>query len=64
MAMKERHAISFSGWFALVLGLGLLAASVVSFAMIKSHQQAPAPYVAGGIVMSLAGILMRERRAA
>jgi regulator of protease activity HflC (stomatin/prohibitin superfamily) len=58
MAMKERHAISFSGWFALVLGLGLLAASVVSFAMIKSHQQAPAPYIAGGIVMSLAGILM------
>jgi regulator of protease activity HflC (stomatin/prohibitin superfamily) len=58
MAMKERGAVSFSGWFALLVGLGLLAGSVVMFSMIKAHQQAPAPYIAGGIVSSIAGILM------
>jgi regulator of protease activity HflC (stomatin/prohibitin superfamily) len=58
MAMKERAAISFSGWFALLIGLGSLAGAVVMFTMIKSHQQAPAPYIGGGIGLALFGIIM------
>jgi regulator of protease activity HflC (stomatin/prohibitin superfamily) len=58
MAMKERSAVSFSGWFALLLGLALLAGAVVSFSLIKANQQAPAPYIVAGIVTSLAGVLM------
>ncbi len=57
MAMKERLAISSSGWLAMLVGLGLLAGSVVLFAQVPTHQQAPGPYVGGGLAMIVAGIL-------
>ncbi|MBX3157944.1 MAG: SPFH domain-containing protein [Deltaproteobacteria bacterium] len=56
--MKERDAISFSGWFALLVGLGSLAAAAVMFSLIKAHQDQPAPYIGGGIGLSLFGIIM------
>jgi len=58
MAMKERLAISSSGWLAIIVGLGSLAGAVVSFAMIKSHQQDPGLYIAGGVVLVIAGLLL------
>ena len=58
MAMKERDALSFSGWLALLLGLGSIAAAVVAFVMVKSHQQDPIPYVAGGLGLFLFGIIL------
>jgi regulator of protease activity HflC (stomatin/prohibitin superfamily) len=58
MAMKERDAVSFSGWLALLLGLGSIAAAVVSFAMIRQHQQDPGMYVAGGIGLFLFGVIL------
>jgi regulator of protease activity HflC (stomatin/prohibitin superfamily) len=58
MAMKERDALSFSGWLALLAGLGALAGAVVVFAMVKTHQQAPGPYVGGGLGLAVLGILL------
>jgi regulator of protease activity HflC (stomatin/prohibitin superfamily) len=58
MAMKERDAISTSGWLALVLGLAALAGSVVCFAMLPSHQQQPVPYVAAAIALFIASMLL------
>jgi regulator of protease activity HflC (stomatin/prohibitin superfamily) len=58
MAMKEREAISFSGWFALLIGLGSLVGSVVAFVQIKHHQTDPGMYVAGGIGLAIFGLLM------
>jgi regulator of protease activity HflC (stomatin/prohibitin superfamily) len=58
MAMKERTAISFSGWFALLVGLGSLGGSVATFIQTKFHQQDPGIYVGGGIGLALFGILM------
>jgi len=58
MAMKERLAISSSGWLAIIIGLGSLAAAIFMFAMIKTHQDAPGMYVAGGIVLGLVGLAL------
>ena len=58
MAMKEREAISFSGWFALLIGLGSLVGSVLDFVQIKHHQHDPGMYVAGGIGLAIFGLLM------
>lgn len=58
MAMKERLAISSSGWLAIIIGLGSLAAAIFMFAMIKAHQDAPGMYVAGGIVLGLVGLAL------
>jgi regulator of protease activity HflC (stomatin/prohibitin superfamily) len=58
MAMKERDAISFSGWFALLIGLGSIAAAIAVFAMIKQHQQEPAKYIGGGIGLIVFGLIM------
>jgi len=58
MAMKEREAVSFSGWLALLFGLGALGGSVGSFVMIRTHQQDPGLYVAGGIGLFLFGIIL------
>jgi regulator of protease activity HflC (stomatin/prohibitin superfamily) len=58
MAMKEQNAISFSGWLALLLGLGLMAAGVASFVMIKNHQLSPGPYIAGGLVGVIGGMIV------
>jgi len=58
MAMKERDAMSFSGWFALLVGLGSLVGSVVTFVQIKQHQADPGMYVGGGIGLAIFGLLM------
>jgi regulator of protease activity HflC (stomatin/prohibitin superfamily) len=58
MAMKERVAISSSGWLAIVVGLAALVGGVAVFGMVKQHQLDPAPYVAGGLALAIAGILL------
>ncbi|HLL22414.1 MAG TPA: SPFH domain-containing protein [Kofleriaceae bacterium] len=58
MAMKERDALSFSGWLALLVGLGSLVAAVVSLIMIKEYRQDPWPYVGVGVGLLLFGILL------
>src|SRR5262245_59644602 len=58
MAMKERDALSFSGWLALLAGLGALAGAVVLFTMIKTHQHEAGKYVAGAFGLGLGGILL------
>ena len=58
MAMKEREAVSFSGWLALLFGLGALAAAVGSFVMIKLHPYEPGMYVGAGIGLLLFGIIL------
>jgi hypothetical protein len=58
MAMKERLAISSSGWLAIIVGLGSLAASVALFALTAQHAQNPAPYAIGGVVAVLVGLLL------
>jgi regulator of protease activity HflC (stomatin/prohibitin superfamily) len=55
--MKERLAISSSGWLAIVVGLGLLGGSIAMFAQIPTHQLSPGPYVGGGLAMIVVGIL-------
>ncbi|HEY1814637.1 MAG TPA: SPFH domain-containing protein [Kofleriaceae bacterium] len=56
--MKERSAVSSSGWLAIVVGLAALGGSVGAFAMINTHQLAPAPYVATGFALAIGGILL------
>jgi regulator of protease activity HflC (stomatin/prohibitin superfamily) len=58
MAMKERVAISSSGWLAILIGLGLLFGSVAVFAQIRFHQLNPGPYTAGGLAMVFTAILI------
>ena len=58
MAMKERVAISSSGWFAILLGLGSLAASALPFSMVPRHADAPAMYVLGGIGLIIFGFIL------
>jgi len=58
MAMKERSAISSSGWLAILFGLGSLFGSVAVFAQIATHPQSPGAYVGGGIGMVLFGFIL------
>jgi regulator of protease activity HflC (stomatin/prohibitin superfamily) len=58
MAMKERDALSFSGWLALLAGLGALAGMIAVFAMIKSHEQEAPRYVVAALGLGLFGILL------
>jgi regulator of protease activity HflC (stomatin/prohibitin superfamily) len=58
MAMKERPAISSSGWLAILVGLGCLFGSVGVFAQIASHQQHPGGYIGGGLGMVVFGIIL------
>jgi len=58
MAMKERDALSFSGWLALLGGLGAIAGAVALFAMIKTHQHEVARYAASAAGLGLLGILL------
>ena len=57
MAMKERLAISSPGWIAVFFWLVAWSGAIWSFAQVSSHQLAPTPYVAGGIVFGLVGLL-------
>ncbi|MGE0868303.1 MAG: SPFH domain-containing protein [Kofleriaceae bacterium] len=56
--MKERDAVSMSGWLALLLGLGSLAATIVPLAMIKQHMHAPGLYVGVAIGLFVLGIIL------
>ena len=47
MAMKEHGAISSSGWLAILVGLGALAAAAYVGALARFHPLEPLPYVAG-----------------
>src|SRR4051812_43942947 len=58
MAMKERVAISSSGWLAILIGLGLLFGSIPVFAQIRFHQLNPAPYTLVGLAMVFGAILV------
>ena len=58
MAMKERPAISSSGWLAILVGLGCLFGSVPVFALIASHPQSPAGYVGAGLGLVVFGIIL------
>jgi regulator of protease activity HflC (stomatin/prohibitin superfamily) len=58
MAMKERSAISSSGWLAIVVGLAALVGAVGAFGMINKHQQDAAPFAIAGIVLAVGGVLL------
>jgi regulator of protease activity HflC (stomatin/prohibitin superfamily) len=58
MAMKEKQAISSSGWLAILVGLGALVGAVVMMPLAKVHEQAPAPYIGGAIGLFLLGVLL------
>jgi len=58
MAMKERDAISSSGWLAILLGLAALGGAVGVVAQARFHPLDPAPYLIGGGVLFIAGILL------
>jgi regulator of protease activity HflC (stomatin/prohibitin superfamily) len=58
MAMKEREAISSSGWLAILLGLAALAASVFVLAKLERHQADPLPELIGGVALALAGVIL------
>jgi regulator of protease activity HflC (stomatin/prohibitin superfamily) len=60
MALKEREALSFSGWLALLAGLGSLVASGWVFLMLRHPhlQKDPLPYVGGGVGLFLFGIIL------
>lgn len=46
MAMKERSAISSSGWLALLVGLAALGAAAYLFVLVQDHPQTPGPNIA------------------
>jgi regulator of protease activity HflC (stomatin/prohibitin superfamily) len=58
MAMREREAISSSGWLAIILGLAALGAALYLFAQVNLHPRAPAPYAAGGVGLVVLGIII------
>lgn len=58
MAMKERDAISMSGWLALILGLGFMAGAIVPWAMVAGHKDQAAVFVVGGGAMFLTGLIL------
>jgi regulator of protease activity HflC (stomatin/prohibitin superfamily) len=56
--MKEREAVSSSGWLAILLGLATLGAAVWVFAQARFHPQDPAPYGLGGAGLILLAIII------
>jgi regulator of protease activity HflC (stomatin/prohibitin superfamily) len=56
--MKEKLAISSSGWLAILVGLGCLAGSALPFSMLPHHQTDPGLYLGFGLGLILAGILL------
>jgi regulator of protease activity HflC (stomatin/prohibitin superfamily) len=58
MAMKERLAISSSGWLAITVGLGCLGGSIFMFVLSAQHQQNPGPYVGFGVGLIVVGLLL------
>ncbi len=59
MAMKERDAVSMSGWLALLLGLGALLGSAYPIVLVaQTHPAQPAPYVLGAIGLFIGGLIL------
>jgi hypothetical protein len=59
MAMKERDAVSMSGWLALLLGLGLLFGAAYPIILVaKTQPVQPAPFVVGAIGMFIGGLVL------
>jgi regulator of protease activity HflC (stomatin/prohibitin superfamily) len=58
MAMKERDAISMSGWLALLLGLGGLGGAVYPLTLIRFHEHDPGLYVVAAIGLFIFGIIL------
>jgi regulator of protease activity HflC (stomatin/prohibitin superfamily) len=58
MAMKERDALSSSGWLAILLGLGAMAAAVFVLTQIRFHQTEPLRWVLGGSALFLLGVII------
>jgi regulator of protease activity HflC (stomatin/prohibitin superfamily) len=58
MAMKEREAISSSGWLAILLGLAALGAAAYVLSQIKHHQTDPLPQLIGGVALAIGGMIL------
>src|SRR4051812_19049906 len=58
MAMKERSAVSMSGWLALLLGLGSLAATVYPLTQIKGHEQQPGMFIFEAVALAFLGLIL------
>ena len=58
MAMKERSAVSSSGWLAILVGVGALVAVPIIGAQARFHQQDPGLYVFGAIASAFLAILI------
>ena len=58
MAMKERDAVSMSGWLALLLGLGALVGTSYPIYLATRHPLAPGPYVGVAVAMFIGGIVL------
>jgi len=58
MAMKERIAVSSSGWSAIAVGLGLSLGSLGVFAQVQLDPLHPGPYIAAGLAMVFAATLL------
>ena len=58
MAMKERLAISSSGWLAILAGLAALGGAIAMLGMVPQHQQNPAPELIGAAGLGFVGVLL------
>jgi regulator of protease activity HflC (stomatin/prohibitin superfamily) len=58
MAMKERDAVSVSGWLALLLGLGSIAGAVVNLVQASQHPLAPGAYIGAAVGLFLFGVIL------
>ncbi len=58
MAMKERDAMSFSGWLALLVGLAALGGGIYAFTLMRFKPVDPTPYIGAGLGLFLGGIIL------
>jgi regulator of protease activity HflC (stomatin/prohibitin superfamily) len=58
MAMKEREAISSSGWLAILLGLAALGGAVYVLAQVKLHPAEPLTYSLAGVGLGVLGVII------
>ena len=58
MAMKERDAVSMSGWLALLLGLGALVGAAYPIMLAANHPAQPGPYIGAAIGLFIGGLVL------
>lgn len=58
MAMKERSAVSMSGWLALLLGLGALGGAMYPLTLIPTHQAQVPQLAFAAIGLFILGVLL------